>query len=571
MAAQLYQFVQSKEVSAFNPPDAALTPDDLHDLPLHYLEPALERLSAADKVDLLQNKIFPVAYFPNITLYGAAGEQARINAVASGKKVIARVEPSTLAIAIKRKLGGELLDTAIHTLRNKKSGQSAFKRMSLAQIFWISVLIGLVGLIYSKLSSEIFYSAVSFISGLFFLLIISLRVLCLFENKPLPVVKPKDFSNDDLPVYTVLVPVFRETRILSQLIGALSRLNYPQSKLDVKIILEETDIAMQRAIAALHLPEHFDVIVVPAGSPQTKPRALNYALQFARGSLLTIFDAEDVPEPMQLQKAVQCFATKPEKIACLQAELAFYNPNENWLTRQFTVEYATLFKLMLPAFVIEKLPLPLGGTSNHFRVSVLRRVGGWDPYNVTEDADLGLRLARHGYATEMLDSITYEEATFRFDNWLHQRSRWLKGFMQTWCVHMRNPATLRRELGTYGFCAMQATTLGLIVSALFHPFLIVHAIYTLCLGQFSASTSTPLLQALVGLNIVVLFIGYSTAIYAGYKALRAKHIAGWWLVLATMPLYWFLMSIAGWMALRQFIFNPHYWNKTSHGLSRFQK
>ncbi len=333
MAAQLYQFVQSKEVSAFDPPDAALTPDDLHDLPLHHLEPALERLSAADKVDLLQNKIFPVAYFPNTTLYGAAGEQARINAIASGKKIIARVEPSTLAIAIKRKLGGELLNTAIHSLRNTKPGQSAFKRMSLAQVFCISVLIGLVGLIYNNLSSEIFYSAVSFVSGLFFILIISLRVLCLFENKPLPVVKPQDFSNDDLPIYTVLVPVFRETRILPQLIGALSRLNYPRSKLDIKIILEETDIAMQRAIATLHLPEHFDVIVVPAGSPQTKPRALNYALQFARGSLLTIFDAEDVPEPMQLQKAVLSFATKPERIACLQAELAFYNPNENWLTR----------------------------------------------------------------------------------------------------------------------------------------------------------------------------------------------------------------------------------------------
>ncbi len=156
---------------------------------------------------------------------------------------------------------------------------------------------------------------------------------------------------------------------------------------------------MRRALRKHDLPPHFEVIVVPQGSPQTKPRALNYALQFCRGSLLTIYDAEDIPEPNQLREVARKFSGAGEKLACLQAQLSFYNPNENWLTRQFTAEYATLFGLILPALAAHNLPLPLGGTSNHFRTRNLRQIGGWDPYNVTEDADLGLRLARLGYRT----------------------------------------------------------------------------------------------------------------------------------------------------------------------------
>ena len=328
---------------------------------------------------------------------------------------------------------------------------------------------------------------------------------------------------------------------------------------------------MQRAVAALELPEFFDIIVVPAGLPQTKPRALNYALQFARGQLLTIYDAEDMPEPMQLRKASAQFANSPHELACLQAELAFYNPNENWLTRQFTVEYATLFKLILPGLASQRLPILLGGTSNHFRISILRELGAWDPFNVTEDADLGLRLARAGYGTAALDSITYEEANPVFGNWLQQRSRWLKGFLQTWLVHMRSPVLLGQEIGFDGFWAMQAMTFGLIVSALFHPFLLGHAAYVILSGTLALQAVNLPMAILAGLNIAVLFAGYAFSIYAGYYALRRKQIKGWWFVLATMPCYWMLMSLAGWMALWQFIFNPFHWNKTTHGLSRFQK
>lgn len=247
--------------------------------------------------------------------------------------------------------------------------------------------------------------------------------------------------------------------MLRQLLRALVCLDYPAEKLDIKLILEETDILMQRAVAGLTLPPHFDVIVVPAGTPTTKPRALNYALQFAHGTLLTIFDAEDVPEPRQLRLAADAFAVQAPDVACLQARLAFYNPNENWLTRQFTIEYAILFDLILPALAARRLPLPLGGTSNHFRTGALRQAGAWDAYNVTEDADLGIRLARLGCDRDHRVAHL-EEANTRLPNWMRQRARSMKGFLITWLVHMREPLRLLQEVGPAAFCAIQAVTLG---------------------------------------------------------------------------------------------------------------
>jgi cellulose synthase/poly-beta-1,6-N-acetylglucosamine synthase-like glycosyltransferase len=307
--------------------------------------------------------------------------------------------------------------------------------------------------------------------------------------------------------------------------------------------------------------------VVPQGSPRTKPKALNYALQFCRGRLLTIYDAEDVPEPNQLRTVALEFSRADEKLACLQAQLTFYNPNENWLTRQFTAEYATLFGLMLPALASFDLPLPLGGTSNHFRTSILRKIGGWDPYNVTEDADLGVRLARLGFRTGVIESLTYEEANTQLVNWLRQRARWIKGFMQTWLVHMRNPVRTASELGATGFWTLQSFTAGVFLSALFHPFLIAITIWLFIVNPPHASLPAT---ALAGLNLEVFVLGYGVAMLAGIKALRRQGKKGGWFTVATMPVYWLLISIAAWLALWQFIFSPFQWNKTEHGLSKFQ-
>ncbi len=571
LTASLYQFAGNKKAEPDNSPKKFTAAQELPELSLDLIEQLFDRLSTEDKVQTLRHKIVPVASLPHITLYSAAGAQATQQAREKGKRVIARINPQDLRLVTRRRLGAELLLKATHHLRVRRPEYSALTRITGLQSFWIGMVLVWTAAAWAMLDPFYFYAGISLFCGVFFLAVVALRLLCLLQEKEKFSPSPPNLNDEDLPDYTVLVPVFRETQMLSQLVQSLARLNYPKSKLDIKLILEETDISMQRAVAALELPEYFDIIVVPAGKPQTKPRALNYALQFARGSLLTIYDAEDVPEPMQLRKAAGQFAIASPQLVCLQAELAFYNPNENWLTRQFTVEYATLFKLIVPALAAQHLPILLGGTSNHFKISVLRELGAWDPHNMTEDADLGIRLARAGYSTRVLDSVTYEEANPRIGNWLQQRTRWLKGFLQTWLVHMRNPILLGQEVSFDGFWAMQAMTLGIIVSALFHPFLLGDSAYLILSGTLASQAVSLPMFILAGLDIAVLFAGYAISIYAGYCVLRRKQIGGWWYTLATMPAYWMLISLAGWMALWQFLFKPFHWNKTKHGLSRFHQ
>jgi cellulose synthase/poly-beta-1,6-N-acetylglucosamine synthase-like glycosyltransferase len=319
------------------------------------------------------------------------------------------------------------------------------------------------------------------------------------------------------------------------------------------------------------LPEHFDVIVVPAGLPQTKPRALNYALEFVRGAHVAVYDAEDIPDPDQLIRAASVFAASEENLACLQAELTFYNPNENWLTRQFTAEYAVLFGLVLPALSAYGLPLPLGGTSNHFRTDLLRQAGGWDAFNVTEDADLGIRLARLGYRTATLCSRTHEEANVALGNWMRQRVRWLKGFIQTWLVHMRHPARLAEELGMPGFLAVQGMIAGVFLSALLHPVLLALTVHDVMGGSLFPERTSVTPAVLAGLGLAVLLLGYGAMIAVACMALRRIGIARWWPVLLSMPAYWLLISAAGWLALVEFALKPFRWNKTEHGLSALQR
>ena len=323
---------------------------------------------------------------------------------------------------------------------------------------------------------------------------------------------------------------------------------------------------MQRAIAAMSLAPHFEVIIVPSGKPQTKPRALNYATQFARGTLVTIFDCEDIPEPNQLRLAAGRFAVDDGQLGCVQAALHYYNPAQNWLTRQFAAEYAGLFRVILPALASYGLPLPLGGTSNHFRLAVLKQVGGWDAFNVTEDADLGIRLARFGYLTDVLSSRTHEEANSRVGNWLRQRRRWLKGFLQTWLVHMRQPVLLKRELGWSGFLSVQAFTLGTFASALLHPFLVIHAIWTLLPDQVAASRESLLLQLATACCLSMLLLGYGAAFAINIMGQRRIGLPFSFWQLVTMPAYWLLATCAAWMALWDFIVAPFHWHKTQHGL-----
>jgi cellulose synthase/poly-beta-1,6-N-acetylglucosamine synthase-like glycosyltransferase len=263
-----------------------------------------------------------------------------------------------------------------------------------------------------------------------------------------------------LPVYTILVPMYKEPEVAQKIIRAVTALDYPVEKLDVKLLLEEDDPATREKIEEVRdrLPPCVEVVVCPRvapGEPRTKPRACNWGLERAKGEYLVIYDAEDHPEPDQLRKAVVAFhrlqAAGQEKVVCLQAKLNYFNPRQNVLTRFFTLEYTTWFDLLLPGLHAFRTPIPLGGTSNHFRTDVLRALGGWDPFNVTEDCDLGLRLARQGYRTHVLDSTTWEEANSRLGNWIRQRSRWVKGYFQTHLVHTRDSLWPALALAAWAF------------------------------------------------------------------------------------------------------------------------
>lgn len=376
--------------------------------------------------------------------------------------------------------------------------------------------------------------------------------------------KPAPLPENTLPVYSILVPLYREANVVPALLHHLSALDYPKEKLDIKLIVERDDPETLSALRVAKLDPCFEIFIADEVGPRTKPKALSLALACTRGEYVVVYDAEDQPEPSQLRFAVASFAAAPRELACLQARLAIDNAGDGWLTRHFAAEYAGLFDVLLPSLAAHKLPLPLGGTSNHFRTDALRRTGAWDPHNVTEDADLGIRLARFGYRTGVISSTTWEEAPARLRPWLRQRTRWMKGWMQTWLVHMRTPVKLFRELGVVGFAAFQLLLGGAVVAALVHPlFMLVMAV-----------------KLAGGIGLAAAGIAHEIAMYAvlssGYLGSAALAICGMKqrgmrvgiVTLLTIPLYWILLSAAAWRALYQFMVAPHRWEKTEHGLAK---
>jgi glycosyltransferase XagB len=372
--------------------------------------------------------------------------------------------------------------------------------------------------------------------------------------KPLPNVPP-----ETLPTYSIIAALYREAASVDGLLRAIERLDYPPEKLDVILAVEVDDEETQAAIANRTSRMPVTVVAVPAAGPRTKPKALNVALPFARGPFTVIYDAEDRPESDQLRHALEAFRTGGERLACVQARLCIDNTDDSWLTRLFTAEYAGQFDVFLGGLAALHLPLPLGGSSNHFRTAILRKIGAWDAYNVTEDADLGMRLARFGYRSTLIASTTYEEAPAALGPWLRQRTRWLKGWMQTWCVHMRNPMRLKRELGLRGFLSLQLIVGGNVLAALVHPLFTVAFIY-------AAMQGTSLwLTAIYGTSVLV---GYIASVALGWLGLaRRGLLAKAWALLLT-PLHWLLLSLAAWRALYQLIVSPYTWEKTTHGLAK---
>lgn len=325
---------------------------------------------------------------------------------------------------------------AAHAHESARTTTTAWQRAKYA--FWAVNLLVLL-----QYDWKIFFSIVTGVLCLFYLATIMYKLLTVLLSVVWPaelrVTSEELAALDDstLPVYTVLVPLYKEAEVAAKVVRSVTSLDYPKDKLDVILLLEEPDQETRKALEGVALPACVRTLVVPDGSPRTKPRACDYGLAAARGEFLVIYDAEDRPEPDQLKKAVVAFRRLPERVMCLQAKLNYYNPRQNWLTKWFTLEYTTWFDLFLPGLNRLRVPIPLGGTSNHFRTAGLRELGGWDPFNVAEDCDLGMRLHRRGYRTVVLDSTTWEEANSRLGSWIRQRSRWVKGYIQTHLVHTR--------------------------------------------------------------------------------------------------------------------------------------
>ncbi|CAN5389756.1 glycosyltransferase [soil metagenome] len=369
----------------------------------------------------------------------------------------------------------------------------------------------------------------------------------------------------DLPKYTVLVPVFRESNIVAQLVKNLGGIDYPVDKLEVLVLIEQEDTLTRDAFLAANPPPHMQIVTIPQGTPQTKPRACNVGLFFATGDYLVIYDAEDTPDPDQLKKAILAFERGGEKTVCIQASLNYFNADENVLTRMFTLEYSYWFDYMLAGLDAADLPIPLGGTSNHFRTSALIELGGWDPYNVTEDADLGIRASALGYRVGVVNSTTLEEANTSIPNFIRQRSRWIKGYMQTTLVHARRPRQLIREVGVRRFLSFALLIGGTPATFLGVLPLYVVTIFTVLIPADVLAQFFPVW--LLWLSLVNFIIGNTVMVYLSMMGPYKRGTFSLILWAVINPVYWILHSIASYKGLWQLITKPHYWEKTEHGLT----
>lgn len=372
-------------------------------------------------------------------------------------------------------------------------------------------------------------------------------------------------ADADLPSYTILVPAYNEPEVVADLIGAMDALEYPHNKLQVLLLLEADDQVTIDAAEACGESDVITILLVPPAEPRTKPKACNYGLHFATGDIVTIFDAEDLPEPLQLRRVVTAFRQLPDNVACVQAKLVYHNGHQNLLTAWFTAEYALWFGYLLPGMMVSTSPIPLGGTSNHLRRDILRQIGAWDPFNVTEDADLGLRIASHGYRTAVIDSFTLEEANSDVINWIRQRSRWYKGYLQTWLVHIRQPLKLYRTLGLRSSIRFTLVLAGTpIIAVLNLLFWFITVLWFLgqpaVVGEvFPVFIYFPALIAMV--------IGNFTVMYMNMVALREDDRSDLLLAALSVPLFWVMMSVAAAKGCYQMIRQPSFWEKTFHGLS----
>ncbi len=450
--------------------------------------------------------------------------------------------------------------------------ETAFYRLSIPQKFIITLGVTIIisGLIFSFQATLIILIAlltIIYFADLLFNLFLIIRS---FHNPPEVDVLDDELAALDeasLPRYTILCPLYKEWRVLPQFVKAMSALDYPKEKLQVMLLLEEDDRETIISARTMVLPDYFDIVVVPDSFPKTKPKASNYGLKKATGDMIVIYDAEDIPDPLQLKKAVITFGKSDSRVRCVQAKLNFYNPHQNILTRVFTAEYSLWFDLVLTGLQSIKAPIPLGGTSNHFRKKDLVELKGWDSFNVTEDCDLGMRIAKAGYRTAIMSSITLEEANSSPRNWFWQRTRWIKGYVQSYLVHMRKPHHFIKHWRDPHVLTFQLIVGGKVFSMLINP---IMWILTISYFAFRSQIGT---QVEAFFPTPILYMGVFSLIFGNFLymyyymigcAKRDQHELIKYVFL--VPFYWLAMSAAAYTAWVKLITDPHYWAKTKHGL-----
>ena len=464
-----------------------------------------------------------------------------------------------------------LLDNAIYGLFHQRRHLSAYTVLTFPQyfsLFFLSFTIlwmlyqnpVLMLMIINGVATVAFFIAVLF---KFVLSVAGAKV----EKEIIITSKEIDNLRDkDLPLYTILVPVYHEASIVHQVVENVASLDYPHEKLEILVLIEEDDQETFDAACSANPPDYVHLVRIPDALPKTKPKACNVGLSFARGEYLVIYDAEDIPDKDQLKKTVLAFQKGPKNLVCVQAALNYFNWKENWLTRMFTLEYSYWFDYILPGLNHLKLPIPLGGTSNHFRTDRLLKLAGWDPFNVTEDADLGIRATALGYSVGIINSTTLEEANTHFGNWIRQRSRWIKGYMQTTLVYLRNPFKLVKDVGFKSALAFALFIGGSVAAFLAYiPTLILY-IWWLLTGThlFNSIFSTWMMY----FGLFNLLIGNALGIYLSMLAVFKRGHYGLILFALLNPIYWILHSIAAYKALWQLFTKPFYWEKTTHGLTK---
>lgn len=473
------------------------------------------------------------------------------------------VDPTLLRAAVLQRVRPLLARTAVAGLSDR------FPDMSARTVLtgWQGVVFGGISIavpVGLLLALELLLLILHILATVFFFGCVLLRLTAMAAfRKPAADRSEVPFPGEDAPIFSVLVALRDEAELVPDVLAAMDRLEWPRSRFEVKLVCEADDAATLAAIRRHGLPAHVEVVEVPPIEPRTKPKALAYALPLCAGEYVALYDAEDQPHPMQLAEAWQRFRAGGPDLAVVQAPLEISNRGSGPIALMFGFEYAGLFRGLLPWLAGLRVMLPLGGTSNHFRRSALDAVGGWDPFNVTEDADLGMRLARFGYRAETISCPTYEAAPLAFNVWLPQRSRWLKGWAHTWLVHMREPMGLLRQTGPASFLVAQVLFAGMLVSAVLHPVLLATLVWN-AFHILQDSPDSSLRSLLLVVDVVNIVGGYLSFLLLGWQASSPRERADFWKVVLLTPAYWVMMSCAGWRAMWKLWRRPHQWEKTHH-------